>query len=365
MATVGAGTGIVTGVSAGSLNITYTNPANGCVALLPFTVNPTPAAIVGANNVCVGATDALSDATGGGTWSVLAGTGTASVSVSGVVSGSTAGSANILYTLPAGCVYNLPFTINSTPSTPTGASSVCTGLTTTLTGSGGGTWTSSSPSKATVGGGTGLVTGVSAGTTTITYTTSPGSCFAVWPMTVNQTPAANTGTATVCMGSNTTLANSTSGGTWSSVTTAVGTVSATGVVSGIAAGNTVISYTLPTGCFANTTVTVNTTPTAISGSTSVCTGATTPLSSSGGTTWSSSNTAQATVNSSGVVSGVAVGTPTITYTTGTCFVTYPITVNQTPPTIVGSGLLCLGLTTTLTDGIAGGTWASSNSQNTS
>ncbi len=360
LATVGASTGIVTGVAAGSLTITYTNPANGCVATLPFTVNPTPAAIVGANNVCVAATDALSDATGGGTWSVLAGTGTASVSVSGVVTGLTAGSANILYTLPAGCLYNLPFTINSTPSTPTGASSVCTGLTTTLTGSGGGTWTSSSPSKATVGGGTGLVTGVSAGTTTITYTTSPGSCFAVWPMTVNQTPAANTGAATVCMGSNTTLANSTSGGTWSSVTTAVGTVSVAGVVSGIAAGNTVISYTLPTGCFANTTVTVNSTPAAITGANTVCTGATLSLTSSGGTTWSSSNTAQATVNSSGVVSGVAVGTPTITYTTGTCYVIYPITVNQTPPTIVGSGLLCLGLTTTLTDGIAGGTWASSN-----
>ncbi len=360
MATVGAGTGIVTGVSAGSINITFTNPANGCIALLPFTVNPTPAAITGSNNVCVGSNSALSDATGGGTWSVVAGTGAATISISGVVSGITAGTVSITYTLPAGCVAAMPFTVNPTPPTPSGSSTVCTGLTTILTdGTAGGTWTSSSPTKASVSGAT--ITGVSAGTANITYTTSPGSCFAIWPMTVNPTPSANTGTAVVCMGSNTTLANSTAGGTWSSVTPTVGTVSTTGVVSGIASGNTVISYTLSTGCFANTTVTVNTTPTAITGGAStVCTGATLALTSSGGITWSSSNTSLATVNSSGVVTGVATGTPTISYTIGSCFVTYPITVNQTPPNIVGSGLLCTGLTTTLTDGIGGGTWASSN-----
>ena len=71
------------------------------------------------------------------------------------------------------------------------------------------------------------------------------------------------------------------------------------------------------------TVTVNALPTvtAITGTTSVDTGATTNLaSSSTGGVWSSSDEAVATVNPNGVVTGVSVGTATITYTitTGGC-----------------------------------------------
>ena len=71
------------------------------------------------------------------------------------------------------------------------------------------------------------------------------------------------------------------------------------------------------------TVTVNALPTvtAITGTTSVDTGATTNLaSSSTGGVWSSSDMAVATVNPNGVVTGVSVGTATITYTitTGGC-----------------------------------------------
>src|SRR5207244_8896940 len=68
VATVGAGTGVVTGVIAGTLNITFTLPT-GCFVTTPFTVNPTPAAITGVPNVCVGSTRTLTDATSGGTWS--------------------------------------------------------------------------------------------------------------------------------------------------------------------------------------------------------------------------------------------------------------------------------------------------------
>ena len=65
------------------------------------------------------------------------------------------------------------------------------------------------------------------------------------------------------------------------------------------------------------TVTVNALPTvaAITGTTSIDTGATTNLaSSSTGGVWSSSDMAVATVNPNGVVTGVSVGTATITYT---------------------------------------------------
>ncbi len=362
-ATIGAASGIVTGVATGAITITFTIPATGCIATMPFTVNPTPVAISGSNNVCVGFTTALSDATGGGTWS-SSNAGLATVNaLTGIVSGGSTGTLNIVYTLPAGCTATMPYTVNPTPPAIGGPTSVCTGLTMTLTnGTGGGTWTSSNTSMATVGG-TGIVAGVSAGVLTITYTTTPGNCYAVRTITVYPTPSANTGTATVCSGLTTTLANSASGGTWSSATPANASVAGAGIVTGVTAGTTaVISYTLSTGCFANTTVTVNQQPSTITGATSVCTGATTTLINGiPAGTWTSSNPSVASIGGgTGIVSGVSAGTVTITYTLGSCFATYAFTVNQTPPAIVGNPQLCVGVSATFTDGIGGGTWTSSN-----
>jgi len=74
-----------------------------------------------------------------------------------------------------------------------------------------------------------------------------------------------TGTNTVCIGSDTTLSSTTTGGTWSSATPGVATVVAgTGVVTGVSAGTSVITYSVTTagGCVntATETVTVNPLP---------------------------------------------------------------------------------------------------------
>lgn len=69
----------------------------------------------------------------------------------------------------------------------------------------------------------------------------------------------------------------------------------------------------------------------ITGSTNVCEGSTTSLTDADADgTWSSSNTAIADVNTTGVVTGVATGTATITYNTGSGFATVTITVDPTP-----------------------------------
>ena len=55
-----------------------------------------------------------------------------------------------------------------------------------------------------------------------------------------------TGKTSLCVGATTTLASATTGGTWSSSNTAVATINATtGVASGVAVGNAIITYTVP------------------------------------------------------------------------------------------------------------------------
>src|ERR1043166_3723270 len=106
---------------------------------------------------------------------------------------------------------------------------------------------------------------------------------------------------------------------------------------------------------------------AISGSSSVCAGSTTTLSdATTGGTWSSNNTGVATINSSGVVTGVSVGTATISYSKtnscGTSSVTKSITVNTASPVaaITGASALCVGSSIPLSDATSGGTWSSNN-----
>jgi hypothetical protein len=163
-----------------------------------------------------------------------------------------------------GCATNgvVTVSVNPLPSAITGTPVVCEGLTTSLsTASSGGTWQSSAGGVATVGGTTGVVTGVAAGTTNVSYTYTSTGCRTTQIVTVNLTPAPISGTATACVGASTSLATTTTGGTWSSGTPSVATVTSSGVSSGILAGVANITYMLPTGCLAQKQMTVNPLPT--------------------------------------------------------------------------------------------------------
>ncbi len=146
------------------------------------------------------------------------------------------------------------------PLTVTGSANLCEGNTTSLTPSAtGGTWSSSSAANATVDA-AGVVTGVAAGSATISYITA--SDTGTLNITINPTPAAITGLASVCVGATTTLSSTTTGGFWASINSATASVDASGTVTGVSADTVTIGYGFPTGCFVTTIVTVTTCPTA-------------------------------------------------------------------------------------------------------
>lgn len=327
-----------------------------------ITINPNPVAITGAAPVCVGATITLNDATTGGTWT-SSNTGQATIgSTTGIVTG-VGGTASpvMTYMLPTGCKTTTTVTVNTLPSAILGTTTACAGLTTSLSdGVAGGTWSSSNTSVATIGTNH-IVTGVSAGTSTISYILATG-CYKTTTVNINQTPASITGTAAACIGGTTTLSNTVAGGVWSSSNTAQATVgSATGIVTYVAAGNPVIAYTMATGCKNTLTITVNALPAAITGTLSVCAGLTTTLADgTAGGTWSSSNTAVGTIGTAHIVAGISGGTTTISYTLATgCYKTTNVTVNAVPAAITGANGVCKTQTTTLGETSTGGVWSSS------
>jgi len=360
VATVNA-TGLVTGISAGTCNIIYTI-TGGCggtvSAQQTITIRPNSAvsAVSGVSPLCIGGTATYS-ATGvilsGGTatWS-SSNTAIATVSPVGLVTAIAPGTCNIIFTITGGCggTVSAQRTVtvnqNAAVASVTGTSPLCINGTTTftangvVTGGGTGNWSTSNPAVATVSA-AGLVRGVAAGTCNIIYTISGGcggtvSALASVTINANAAVASVTGTASLCLGASATYtANGVvlSGGTgaWSSSNLSVATVSAAGLVSSVAPGTSIITYTVTGGCggtaSASRTVTVNANAaiTTVSGSSPLCIGGTATFTAlgvvlGGGTgTWSSSNPAFATVNAAGLVTGIAAGTCDITYTiTGGC-----------------------------------------------
>lgn len=285
----------------------------------------------------------------------------ATVSAAGVVTGVSAGSATItVRTVDGGFTATSSILVNNilvpvsgvtvTPATVTvavGATAPLTAAVLPATASNKSvTFTSSAPAVATVSA-TGVVTGVSAGSATITVRTVDGGFTATSSVTV--TPANNpvpvTGvtvtpvSVAILVGANTTLtavvapANATNKAvTWTSSNPAVASVSAAGVVTGVSAGSATITVRTVNGNFAAVaTVMVNpvNNPIAVTGVTvapttaSVAVGATTSLAATvapanatnKAVTWTSSSPAIATVSASGVVTGVAAGSATITVRT--------------------------------------------------
>lgn len=258
IATIAPVSGVVTGVAAGTVTMSYTLPA-GCFATVAVTVNAMPAPIVVPPGICAGATDSVRDATAGGRWRLSSGATATIDTVTGVVSSVTPGTSTVTYTLPTGCATTAVVTVNPVPGPITGNAPMCIGAGVTLANSvTGGSWRSADTATATVTA-AGAVTGIKAGTTTVTY--DRAGCTATTIVTVEPIPDAGiiSGPSVVCVGASITLSD-TATGTWSGINDTVATIGTSGIVNGLTTGTAVFVYTTPAnaaGCFDTAMFTVD------------------------------------------------------------------------------------------------------------
>ena len=213
----------------------------------------------------------------------------------------------------------------------------------------GGTWTRTSGIGGTFNASAGTYTPASGATTSsFTYilnATAP--CLNDISLAVVSNPQPSdvvlSGNQSICVGSSTIFSSSLIGGSWSSSNTEIATVnSLTGLITSVSVGVATINYTIVASAPCVNTVytraiTVNAPvqPT-IDGFQGVCVGSNTVFSASpAGGTWSSSNNAVATVDSTGFILGNTSGIAIITYTVlNGCVTTTTssrtITVSSTP-----------------------------------
>jgi hypothetical protein len=195
-----------------TVEVTGTNGCSTTSAPQTITVNPLPVLdpIAGASVVCAGSTGTLTNTTFGGTWSSANANVAVVNAVSGVVSGNTAGTANMTYayTNANGCSASVsaPVVVQALPSTATtvaGSTAFCQGGSVTLTAP-------TSASYLWIPGGETTQSIAANASGSYAVQVSNGACSATslaTIVTVHALPAASISSAstTICQGSSVTL----------------------------------------------------------------------------------------------------------------------------------------------------------------
>jgi uncharacterized protein YjdB len=353
---IAPGTSTITAASEGKTSTSTITVAQGAVARVVVSPNPVTMVAGQSAQLALSVRDAGDNVITGkaAVWS-SSNTAVATVASDGTVTAKAAGSATITATVD-GVSGTTALTVSSIPVgsitlSPTTAT-VSTGSSTTLTASvkdaNGAVvtdrvvaWTTSNPLIATVSQ-AGVVTGVAPGTATITATSETKSANAT--ITVTLVPVGRVQVApssvSIPAGQGTTLTATVTDAngivvtnrpvSWSTSDSRVATVSQSGVVTGVAVGTATISATsgTATGTSAITVTaapiqSVSVNPPTLSlaqGQTgtlsATVTDATGSTVSNPSVTWSSRNPAVASVDASGVVTAVGVGSTTIDASSG-------------------------------------------------
>lgn len=331
---------------------TYTNTTS-------ITVTPGgPTITVNSPTICAGGSAAL-NASGATTYTWSPGTGLSGTSGASVTANPAT---TTVYTITGssggGCTgtKTTTVTVGPTPTVTVNSSTVCPGVSTTLTATGASTytWSPATGLSATTGGSV-----VATPTATTVYTisaTSAGGCTTTATSTVtiggSITPTVNS--ATICPGASATLnAGGATTYTWSPGTG----LSATTGASVTANPATTTTYTITGtagGCTGTVTsvVTVSPNPTVTVNSPTICIGNSSTVNAAGASTysWSPATGLSATTGASVTANPTVTTTYTVTGTTSTCTSTATsiVTVNPLPTVTVNSATICPGASATLT-----------------
>ena len=162
--------------------VTHTQGYNCGPGTVIICILPDPGTITGITSLCGGDTTTLASGVTGGTWS-SSNLPVATVGTTGLVTGISAGTAIISYSVTNACgsyAATKTVTVNvPTAGTITGIDSVCPGHTDTLSNTiTGGVWSNFNGALATVGSSSGIVTGLTPGIDTIYYTVIISGCSA-------------------------------------------------------------------------------------------------------------------------------------------------------------------------------------------
>lgn len=329
-------------------SIAYTgNTCTGTDAVI-VTVNALPTPTVTATSPCVGGTLNLSSTTASSySWSgPLSYTASTQYPIRTSAATTMNGVYYVTVTDSKSCsnTSSVNVTVNPNPTANAGADkSICKGASTSLTATGGGAYAwSTSANTASIS-----VTPAVTSTYTVTVTSSGCTSTDNAVVTVNILPTAAVTSATVCKGG--TASVTASGGTMYAWNTGLTTASIS------ITPNTTTTYTVTVtnqnGCTdtESTIVYVNALPTAaISGMSTICSGGSTTLTASGGTSYAwntSANTPSITV------SPISNTTYTVTVTSNGCSDSEVISVNVSTSllaSISGMSSICMGTSTSLT-----------------
>jgi hypothetical protein len=380
--------GVVSGITAGTDTVTYTvtTVCGSAFITRVLTINPLPAMAVisGGDSICTGASELLGASLTGGVWS-SANITLAVVDTDGTVHALAPGADTVIYTTTNSCgnalaTFVLQVLTLPDPGVIVAPDSICQSSVITLSDLvSGGTWSDTSLTAATITGD--IYTANGTGNDIIRYTlfNMCGSNFATKSLYIKALPDVGviTGSAATCIGSNTTLSETVTGGVWVSTDHSVATISASGVVTGLLTGMDSIRYDVTNSCgtysaselfFVDTLIVPS-----VTGSSMICNGGThntdTLTGMPIGGAWSTSVSADSIVN--GVLFGNVAGTVVVSYSFFNSCGTFvnPVTFNvlpmPDPGAITGvSYNVCTGAAKTYSDATTGGVWSISNSNAT-
>jgi uncharacterized protein YjdB len=313
--------GMVSANFKGNVRFVYTSSGTGCPSdsSAILTINELPnITVIGPPQICKGSTTQLSPTTGG-VWTSLTSS-TAFISNTGMVIGLNQGTALFQFTQTStGCTSATPLSIQINPDPVVGFvedNEICSGTQTNLFPSTGGTWKSNHPDIATVTT-DGMVTGISEGFATFTFTNSSGCKGTTTNLFVHNVPVPYVnGPLNMCPGGSTQLQPS-QGGIWTSSDQNIAVIDNSGLVTAINPGDVFFIFTdTTTSCISEPMGEFSVFPTPnidLTGDSLICMNQYSFISANIPGVWLSQNEMIATITNDGMILGKAPGKTGFTF----------------------------------------------------